>query len=284
MKTPALHTETHAHCKIRIVTDDSPSNPREDDNLGTMVCWHGRYTLGDEQPSHDAAEHKLKLLRDAGEDAFVDGLEARYEAITLRLDRENTGPNPIRYGGDAYCRLFEEAAKPILAERDALLAKHYTILPLYLYDHSGITMSTGRFSCAWDSGKVGFVYCSLKQARSEYASALAKANTDLGWETVIPWGEGKTATLREAVSEVMTQEVKTYDQFLTGEVYGYTVTHNETGKEDSCWGFFQNENPDAKDSYVLAQAREAAESLDVDAAKEREERLHWECRDTVTVG
>jgi hypothetical protein len=26
---------------------------------------------------------------------------------------------------------------------------------LFLYDHSGITISTGRFSCPWDSGQVG---------------------------------------------------------------------------------------------------------------------------------
>src|SRR3989304_5726596 len=31
-------------------------------------------------------------------------------------------------------------------------------LPLYLYDHGGITMSTGAFSCPWDSGQVGFIY------------------------------------------------------------------------------------------------------------------------------
>ena len=28
------------------------------------------------------------------------------------------------------------------------------ILPLYLYDHSGITMNTCGFSCPWDSGQV----------------------------------------------------------------------------------------------------------------------------------
>lgn len=32
------------------------------------------------------------------------------------------------------------------------------ILPLYLYDHSGITMNTTGFSCPWDSGRVGFIF------------------------------------------------------------------------------------------------------------------------------
>ena len=34
------------------------------------------------------------------------------------------------------------------------------ILPLYLYDHSGITMNTCGFSCPWDSGQVGWIYAS----------------------------------------------------------------------------------------------------------------------------
>lgn len=273
MKSTALHTETHAHCRVRIVSDPDPSSPREWDNLGRMVCWHDRYNLGDEQPSEDAADYLRNLLREAGEDAFVDGLDARFEAIATKLDRTLPG---VSYGSDRYNRAFDEAAKPIHEELNTLLAKHYTTLPLYLYDHSGITMSTGAFSCAWDSGKVGFVFCSLAQARIEHSLP------DATWETSLTYCE-ESMTLREAVSKLMAQEVKTYAQFLEGEVYGYEVTHNETGKEDSCWGFYQNELPYAKDSDVLAEARSAAESLDKDAAKEREERAHWEARDTVTV-
>ena len=32
-----------------------------------------------------------------------------------------------------------------------------TIMPLYAYEHGMITVSTGPFSCPWDSGQVGFV-------------------------------------------------------------------------------------------------------------------------------
>jgi len=32
------------------------------------------------------------------------------------------------------------------------------ILPLYLYDHSGITISTTPFNCPFDSGQIGFIY------------------------------------------------------------------------------------------------------------------------------
>jgi len=35
--------------KVRIVMDEFDYDPRGDDNLGTMVCSHRRYRLGDEQ-------------------------------------------------------------------------------------------------------------------------------------------------------------------------------------------------------------------------------------------
>lgn len=39
---------TRAPYTLFIVDDDMPPNPREDyDCLGKMVCWHGRYSLGE---------------------------------------------------------------------------------------------------------------------------------------------------------------------------------------------------------------------------------------------
>ena len=35
--------------KVKIFHDSAPQSPREWDNLGTMVCWHRKYCLGDEQ-------------------------------------------------------------------------------------------------------------------------------------------------------------------------------------------------------------------------------------------
>ena len=35
-------------CTLRIIQDEDPVNPRLDfDNLGTMICFHKRYNLGD---------------------------------------------------------------------------------------------------------------------------------------------------------------------------------------------------------------------------------------------
>ena len=50
-------------------------------------------------------------------------------------------------------------------EMETALEKKFdaVILPLYLYDHSGITMNTTGFSCGWDSGQVGFICISKKR-------------------------------------------------------------------------------------------------------------------------
>ena len=40
-------------------------------------------------------------------------------------------------------------------------------LPLYLYDHSGITMNTTGFACSWDSGQVGWIYATKEKLRKE---------------------------------------------------------------------------------------------------------------------
>ena len=37
--------------KVSIYQDDSAESPRNDDNLGVMLCWHRRVLLGDEQIS-----------------------------------------------------------------------------------------------------------------------------------------------------------------------------------------------------------------------------------------
>lgn len=46
--------------------------------------------------------------------------------------------------------------------------KEYIALPVYLYDHGGITISTSPFSCPWDSGFFGIIAVPLDKVRREY--------------------------------------------------------------------------------------------------------------------
>jgi hypothetical protein len=138
---------------LSIERDENPSNPRKEfDHLGTMVCNHRRYNLGDIQ----------------------DG-------------------NPHAPEGSVW-------------------------LGLYLYDHSGITMSWNPFSCRWDSGVVGVIYVTREDIIKEYGSDSIDS--------------------RKRALECLKGEVKEYDQYLTGDVWGYVIKDEGDNHVDSCWGLY----------------------------------------------
>tara|TARA_R100001510_G_C7640504_1_gene198170 strand:- start:665 stop:1246 length:582 start_codon:yes stop_codon:yes gene_type:complete len=106
--------------------------------------------------------------------------------------------------------------------------KDVVILPLYLYDHGGITMNTTGFSCPWDSGQVGFIYVTHETIRKEFGVKRVSKE------------------LREKVKGYLKGEVNVYDQYITGDVYSFFIYQKETCNlgceheefEDSCGGFF----------------------------------------------
>ena len=168
---------------IKIEEDANPMNPREEwDNIGTMVCSHGRYTLGDKDHGYDFSDY--------------DG--------------------------------WSEVKQAILRDcPDAI------ILPIYMYDHGGITINTSGFSCQWDSGQVGFIFLSLYEARKEYS-----------WKKI-------TKKRRAQLESYLQGEVETYDHFLTGNVHGYEVIAPNGEEIDSCSGFFG----DNEESGLMEEAR-----------------------------
>jgi hypothetical protein len=166
------HINEMKNYRLKIEQDTHPDNPRSWDNLGTMVCFHRRYDLGD--------DHR-----------YCSG----------------------NYDG------WEEMEEDIIKNEDV-----HTILPLYLYDHSGITISTSPFSCNWDSGQIGFIFVSKDKVKKEYIKDIR-------------------------VEDILKGEVETYDQYLTGDVWGYKVYevttcslgHEHEHEVESCWGFYGEE-------------------------------------------
>ena len=187
---------------IKVEHDDMAESPREWDNLGRMVCFHRRYNLGD--------KHGYETPN-----VFVHVLSGLYSEEATEY-------------------LTDEQLERCWAE----VHKKNIVLPLYLYDHSGITMRTTGFSCPWDSGQVGWIYMSLEDVRKEY-----------GWKNI-------TKKRRAQIEKYLTGEVETYDHYLTGSVYGYTITKGEDEEDvDSCWGFFGYRTDD--DGYMISQIKDA---------------------------
>lgn len=97
------------------------------------------------------------------------------------------------------------------------------VLPLYIYEHGGITISLNPFSCPWDSGQVGFVLIPRKKMLEEFGKKIF------------------TKGLKERAMKIAEGEVKTLDQWLQGDVYGYVVKKDDE-EIDSCWGFYGQED------------------------------------------
>ena len=99
----------------------------------------------------------------------------------------------------------------------------YITLPIYMYDHSGITIKSTPFSCPWDSGKVGFIAVSKEKVRKAYS-----------WKVI-------TKKRKEQIQKYLLGEIETYDTYLLGDVYGYKLFVDDV-ETDSCWGFYGSDN------------------------------------------
>jgi hypothetical protein len=57
---------------------------------------------------------------------------------------------------------------------------------------------------------------------------------------------------------VLAGEVKTFDQYLRGDVYGYVVTDPDGNEVDSCWGLYGIEDAEQEARSALDFAARAA--------------------------
>jgi hypothetical protein len=159
--------------EIKIVQDTDPDNPRHDDNVSRMICFHKRYELGD-----------------------------RHDFISER------------YGS------WDELKDEIMKDSSILMIK-----PLYMYEHSGITISTSPFGCQWDSGQIGWVFID-----EEHLKSIC--------------GEGEYSN--EEIEEWIKGEVETYDKYLSGDVWIYQIYevitcnlgHEHKNIIESCGGYY----------------------------------------------
>jgi hypothetical protein len=214
-------TETYKGYTIEIEPDEDAESPRECDCFGVMVCFHSRYRLGDtggrrpEGRTRDGKiiPHRFPQFENPNDfrDWWFGELSKEDEQALVVWEA---------CAGVARIKGTTPPPRPERSEEARGEGKGGILLPLYLYDHSGITISTRPFSCPWDSGQVGWTYCTPQMIRENWMKKRI------------------TKALREKAENLLRAEVETYDQYLRGDVYGYRVI-DPSGKEvDSCWGFF----------------------------------------------
>lgn len=172
--------------------------------------------------------------------------------IQVRIMQNQDCESPREWDnlGTMYC----EHSRYTLGDKDAedprdLNQGDFISLPLYLYDHSGLTINTTGFSCPWDSGQVGVIFITLERIRKEYGVKRISKK------------------MRERVIKYLIGEVETYDQYLTGDIYGFSIEEikkctkckeEHTEHIDSCWGFYGS---DPKENGMLENIEEQYHKL-----------------------
>lgn len=146
---------------------------------------------------------------------------------------------------------YRLAARYLTATKQAA-----AVLPVWGYDHGQLTLKAGErdypFDDRWDSGLAGLIYITPEAAREAF-------------------GENYTA---EQLDSLLTAEVAEYDQYLTGDVWGYVIEklipecehcgceqrceHCGWELEDSCWGFYGYDYAEKEARSVLSALAGAA--------------------------
>jgi hypothetical protein len=108
--------------------------------------------------------------------------------------------------------------------RDFIPPKGSVALAVHCYEHGGIALRTGApFADPWDSGQVGWIYL----PREEFPS----------WFGVDPSKPFRlTKARRSRVLRALEAEVKAFNQWVDGDVWG--ITWGFEGSEEHCGGFY----------------------------------------------
>lgn len=278
--------EGRVYC-LYVECDDFPDDPRNDcDNITTMACFYPRHSLGDEVDEKDPEGFWRQLVRNhvsdgeilaAIESGKLNGIRIApnsetpdlvdvYEIYAIWTPVGKSEPKEhLEYEGIPKDSLTEYLVDDLTIRHCMTLMKPYAEwLPLYVYEHSGISMSCGArtypYNDPWDSSAVGWIIALketiLKEAGCEYVldengnrikEVHSHGDSRSTWSyKVRPLTE---ETWRRRAVEIMESSVETYDQYLTGDVYGFrffeltgkdgdVIDESDIVEKDSCWGFY----------------------------------------------
>ncbi len=99
-------------------------------------------------------------------------------------------------------------------------SSNYISLPVYGYDHGGLTIGTNKFSCPYDSGRLGLIYVSKDDIKKCY-NVKRISNK-----------------LKKSINEILLAEISDYNYYISGEIYDFSI-HNHLGEEiDAISGFY----------------------------------------------
>lgn len=189
-----------------------------------IACWHSKYILGHREGKEQLREviRNSRRYRDSWEERIL------------------WTPTDGRYDNKHYLDLDDWSDLALGALKSGCL-----ILPVYIYDHSGIAVSLSPFSCPWDSGQVGLMVWSREQREAHHGKRFKD-----------------TKKRRRADIETMKAFFEEWEMYVRGEVYAVTVSDAEGKKQlDCCGGFYGLD-------YALGSALEEYFAIDPASVQE----------------
>ena len=169
--------------------------------------------------------------RHGGNQTLIEKIEYKNQTIEIHHDSDGESPREwdnigkILYHHSNYKLGDEEVDTSKYESWDAIeeeimeTINPIIVLPLYVYEHSGITIRTKPFSCKWDSFQFGLIY-----ATKESMTKCMPNYTD------------------EDVVKQLKLEIEVLDQYLRGEVYGFCIKDKNGKDVESCWRYYNKED------------------------------------------
>lgn len=251
------------------------NNPRTWGNVGTMFVEYDRYILGDED-APDPRDQKMTCPRCEGDGSDPDrvGLWDRHgKMITAGTEeamineRSIMHPHFAGHLGPVDCTRCRGNGEIAIDIAEYLRREHgaRVILPLFIYEHSGITMSCGspvgqettdadfdrrnRYpmdSAGWDTSSVGVIFDTPEQVKQ----CIGDDATD------------------EQIKNALEKEVEIYASYLEGDVTEWHVEDEESNFNEGCCGYVGDSDHGKSECFeALASAVEAR----IAEMREREE-------------
>ena len=123
------------------------------------------------------------------------------------------------------------------------ISEEIIALPVWAYVHSGATIRAATdnpFGCPWDSGRSGLAYMEKSAWLKEHgAKRLSPA-------------------LKVKALDYIRAVVQTYDAYLTGDTWGYTIEDDDGNTVESCWGFYGEQYAEEAAASALSAWNETA--------------------------
>jgi len=155
----------------------------------------------------------------------------KHGTLTVKIFPDDCGESPREWdnlGKIVHWHRRYDFGERLTVHPDAWLKslpKGSVVVKIGLLDHSGLHIWAGggahwSDSAGWDSGTVGFIYATPEMIKEAYNVKRV------------------TPAKRLVVEKVLEGEIKTFDQFLSGDVYGYVVEDSDGNQLESCWGYY----------------------------------------------